>query len=218
MIRILLGTTLVLLASFYFTQAQATPVIQEIYYDQVGGDGSDVFTEIYGDAGSDLSGWRIEAINGSNDITYRTINLTGVLIPADGLLLISTNSANSALAAISDFTANVDWQNGPDSLWLIDDLNNLIDAVQYGTTEFALRGETEATTDVSAGFSLSRHFEGFDTNNNRMDFIAGTPTPGFANQQITMAFKVPTSSSTSLFLLGLLMLLVGLRKRSVAAL
>lgn len=218
MIKILLGTALVLPTSFYFSNVHAAPVIQELYYDQPATDGSSVFTEIYGDAGLDLTGWRLDAINGSNDTVYRSIGLTGAVIPADGLLLISTPLANSALATISDFTANVDWQNGPDSLWLIDDLNNLIDAIQYGLTNFVARGEGTPSLDVSAGFSLARKYAGDDTNNNLADFMIGTPTPGLVKSLISPARNVPTSSTTSIFLLGLVMLIVTYRKRLITTL
>lgn len=212
MIKIILGAALVLLASFYLTTVSATPVIQEVYYDQPSTDGSEVFTEIYGTAGFDLTGWRLDAINGNNDSVYRSIDLSGALIPTDGVLLISISSANVLLKTITDFTANIDWQNGPDSVWLIDDLNNLVDSIQYGVTAYPTRGEGQPAPDVTAGFSLSRAFAGLDTNNNLADFIVSTPTPGTVNYPQAAALKVSSSTSLSFLIPGLIALLVSQRR------
>lgn len=216
--KLRLRTPLVLYLCLYLSPCSATPVIQEVFYDQVGSDGSAVFTEIYGAANFSLDGWRLDAINGSNNSVYRSIDLSGAIIPTDGLLLISTTSADSVLASMSDFTANVDWQNGPDSLLLINNLGVIIDAIQYGLTSFTLRGEGIASEDVNAGFSLSRSFAGLDTNNNLIDFKKGDPTPGFAEPLKSAVLNVPVGSTTSLLFLGLLLVMVIHRKRFKQAL
>ncbi len=197
-------------------QAQALPVIQELYYDQTGSDGSDVFTELYGDPGFDFTGWQLWGLNGSDGSKYRTINLTGAIIPTDGILLITTNRRSDSLALLSDFEAAVDWQNGPDAVQLVDDTGRVADAIQYGTTAGFNVGEGAAATDVAAGFSLSRRTAGFDTNDNANDFLElQTPTPGavtFAaaallppaiTPLLPAATTIPVSSTGLLLLLGL---------------
>lgn len=193
-------------------KANALPVIQEVYYDQIGSDGSEVFTEVYGVAGFDLTNWKLQGVNGFNNTVYRTIDLTGAIIPIDGLLLISTASANVSLSSISDFTANVDWQNGPDSLWLVDPIGDIVDTIQYGLTGFDPAGEGTPTTDVSAGQSLSRQFAGLDTNNNLADFVAGSPTPGSVIAPPKKVTSVSTPSMSLLFIFGLSSL-IGLSRR-----
>ena len=100
--------------------ASAGPIIHEVFYDAVGSDTGQVFTEIYGEAGMGLSGWSLVGINGSSGSPYRTIDLTGAVIPADSLLVIAQSSATPLLAGFRDFVANVDWQNGPDAVQFLD--------------------------------------------------------------------------------------------------
>ena len=130
-----LGTTLVTVLSVLTAApvADAGPIIQELYYDAAGGpDSAGVFTELFGTPGMPLIGWSLVGVNGSTGLPYRTIDLTGAVLPADGLLLIASTSAAVTLAALRDFTANVDWQNGPDAVRLLDPTSTVIDAVQYG--------------------------------------------------------------------------------------
>ncbi len=190
--------------------AYGIPVlIQEVLYDGPGADADDVFTELFGSPGLSLAGWSLIGINGSNDSIYRTIDLTGAIIPDDGLLVIATSSANAGLAVFRDFTANVDWQNGPDAIQLLDPLGQITDALQYGIIAGIFRGEGSAASDVSAGRSLSRDRFGTDTNNNAFDFAAlSSPTPGVGPDSLA---TVPLPSAFSLFALGLVSM--GLQKK-----
>ena len=77
--------------------AQAAVVIQEVVYDGPGTDPDDVFTEIFGAPGTDLSGWSLAGINGADGMVYRSIDLSGQIIPADGIFLVVTSAANAAL-------------------------------------------------------------------------------------------------------------------------
>ena len=109
----------------------ASPIIQEVYYDAIGPDASTAFTEIYGEAGLSLDGWSLRGVNGGTGSVYRTIDLTGAVIPLGGLLVVALGSAEPSLAAVRDFIGNVDWQNGPDALHLRHGAE-LVDALQYG--------------------------------------------------------------------------------------
>ncbi|HIG16635.1 MAG TPA: hypothetical protein EYQ31_04720, partial [Candidatus Handelsmanbacteria bacterium] len=99
------------------TEAQV--LIQEVLYDGPGSDGDDAFTELVGPAGMTMEDWSLVGINGSKGTVYRTVDLSGAVIPSDGVLVIATSSANDSLAAVRDFIGSVDWQNGPDAVRLL---------------------------------------------------------------------------------------------------
>ena len=201
-----LMTGLLIMAS-----AGASPVvIQEVLYDGLGSDADDVFTELFGIPGGSLNGWTLVGVNGRNGESYRTIDLSGALIPDDGLLLIATSSANMSLAALADFIANVDWQNGPDAvqLWFGDVLQ---DALQYGDAGVNNAGEGMHAAITPAGMSLSRSFFGTDTDDNAADFLVSEATPG-AGPAV-----VPLPAATWLLASALVMLGVW-RKRSAPTL
>ena len=182
----------------------STVLIQEVYYDQPGADGDAVFTELWGMPGQSLDGWSLVAIN-QDGATYRTVDLTGGIIPSDGMFVISTSSASVSLAAVSDFTGNVDWQNGPgDALQLRNDSNALIDSLVYGTPNVGGFGEGAPAVDAAEGFSLSRDGFGSDSDDNATDFAQATPSPGVGPAPI------PEPSTA---LLGLLAVSLIMRRR-----
>jgi hypothetical protein len=156
---------------------QASVVIQEVLYDGPGTDPDDVYTELFGTPGMDLSGWSLVGINGGDGQVYQSIALNGLLIPEDGIFVIATASANSALALQRDFIANVDWQNGPDAVHLLFG-DKIMDALQYGDAGIFNAGEGMFSTDITGSVSLSRNLFGTDSNNNAIDFTVSDPTPG----------------------------------------
>ena len=133
---------------------------------------------MYGISGLSLDGWSLVGINGANDSEYRVIDLSGGTIPLDGILVVATSIAAAPLAAVTDFVADVDWENGaPDAIQLRDASDLVIDALAYGGLMAA--GEGNSAPDVPAGSSLTRDAFGTDTNDNLTDFTANaTPTPG----------------------------------------
>ena len=153
--------------------------IQEVLYDGSGTDSEEAFTEISGPPGKVLDGWSLVGVNGSNGQSYRTIALDGATIPADGLLVVAHENATGAVLTHRDFTANVDWQNGPDAVQLRDPQDRIVDALQYGDAGQHNAGEGNPAPRVAAGQSLSRAADGSDTNDNLSDFTAqDQPTPG----------------------------------------
>jgi len=159
--------------------AVSTPILQEILYDGSGSDADDAFTELAGPPGMSLDGWSLVGVNGGDGSPYRTVDLTGAVIQADGLLLVVTTSAADSLADLSDFTGSIDWQNGPDAVQLRDPDGNTVDALQYGDAGPNNAGEGTPAPTVSAGESLSRDADGTDTDSNLADFAPQTaPTPG----------------------------------------
>ncbi|MBI2504544.1 MAG: hypothetical protein HYW07_15085 [Candidatus Latescibacteria bacterium] len=160
-------------------QPLAHPIIQEVLYDGPGTDADDVFTEIAGPPGDSLDGWTLIGINGGDGAIYRTVNLTGAVIPVDGVLVIATSVAVGDLLAQRDFVGEVDWQNGPDAVQLRDPQGNIVDALQYGDAGIFNAGEGAPAATVPAGQSLSRDSAGTDTDNNSADFAPlDPPTPG----------------------------------------
>ncbi len=157
-----------------------TPVlIQEVLYDGSGTDSEEAFTEISGPAGKVMDGWSLVGVNGSNGQAYRTISLDGATIPADSLLVVAHENATGDALTHRDFTANVDWQNGPDAVQLRDPEDRIVDALQYGDAGQHNAGEGNPAPQVTAGQSLSRAADGSDTGDNLADFSArDSPTPG----------------------------------------
>jgi len=181
---------------------EATPfaVINEVLYDGPGSDADDVFTELFGTPGLALDGWSLTGTNGADGSVYRAVNLDGGVIPADGIFLIAT--LGTALGGV-DLSANVDWQNGPDSIQLMDSGGRIADALQYGDAGGFNAGEGLPTTDVGAGMSLSRDLFGTDTDDNLADFLVlQAPTPGSGPNLTT----VPEPGSLGLMVPGLLCL------------
>lgn len=176
----MLAGVVILITMAYPSITSALPIIYEVLYDGPGADGAHVFTEIYGVPGSNLDGWALVGVNGSDGGSYRTVSLSGAILPADGLLVIATSTASSSIEAERDLIGNVDWQNGPDAIQLRDPTGVIIDALQYGgDTNFNDAGEGDWASDVSAGISLSRDIQATDTDGNAADFVPlSSPTPG----------------------------------------
>ena len=190
--------------------ALGAPIIQEVFYDASRPDATDVFTEIFGPAGMTLDGWSLVGVNGGTGLAYRTIDLTGALIPEDGLLVIATSSASPALTAMRDFTANVDWQNGPDAVQLIDPVAAIVDALQYGDAGINNAGMGLPAADAAPGSSLSRDLFGTNTGSNVVDFVVGSPSPGLG-PAVVVPTAVPEPSTLLMFAYGLVPL--ALRRR-----
>ena len=155
-------------------------VINEVLYTTPGPD-SGTFIELLGNPGTDLSGHTIEGVNGRDGGTYETITIPqGTTIPSDGYFVIGDSTTANA-----DFvTSDTDLQNGPDSVRLVDDSGQVIDALGYGevdaTETFA--GEGQPAVETPNGYSVGRNAWSMDTDNNAADFYQwATPTPGGPN-------------------------------------
>lgn len=205
-LRIVLVTGLTLWAS-----SAAAVIINEVKYRGPGNDQfADLFTELYGEPGLSLAGYSLRGINGANGVAYRTVDLTGGVIPADGLFVIATaGTADAAVLAARDFIANVDWQNGPgDAVLLLDPSGAVLDAVQYGIAAAGFFGEGAPAAETSDAESLSRDALATDSNDNSADFAAGAPSPGIGPRVL----GVPEPGSLGLAALGLLLLAVRTRR------
>lgn len=163
--------------------AQGTlPLLGEVHYDAAGADGPAVFTELRGPPGLSLDGFRLEGVNGGDGAVYRTIPLDGLTVPDDGLLVLATPDATCWVRGAADAFAPVDWQNGPDSVVLVQEtpLGPLtVDALGYG--EGAPVYETAPAPEPVADGSLTRDAAGTDTQDNARDFGEAEPSPGLAS-------------------------------------
>ncbi|WP_340678245.1 ExeM/NucH family extracellular endonuclease, partial [Paraglaciecola sp.] len=131
-----------LLALFMVPVTQATVFINEIHYDNDGGDVGEAI-EIAGTAGTDLSGMSLVLYNGNNNSTYGTIVLSGVL--ADQQAGFGTLSFAGPSSGI---------QNGaPDGFALVDASNNVIQFLSYEGTMTAANGPATGLTSIDIGVS-----------------------------------------------------------------
>ena len=193
--------------------AVASPVISELFYDAPGSDAGLVFVELFGTPGDSLDGLLLEAINGSGGTVYKTISLSGAF-PLDGVFVIGDENGGSTQVDGADFIADVDFQNGPDSV-VLRDAEGVLDAVAYGSfgggDVFA--GEGTAAPAAAAGASIARFNPWVDTGDNGADFVLlDTPTPG----AVPEFNAVPLPASAVLFGSGLLSLLVSRRRLAPA--
>ncbi len=182
-------------------------LISEILYDASGTDAGNVFVELYGAPGTDLSGWSLQGVNGGDGATYKTVVLSG-LIPTDGVFVIGDLLTGGGTNVVNtDLIVSVDFQNGPDSVRLFNGVT-LIDAIGYGDfTGQIFAGEGLAAPDPAAGSSLARISPLIDTGDNLSDFATlTTPTPGTV--PIT-AVPLPAS----LYLLGSGLALLGTQRQ-----
>src|SRR5262249_6456588 len=162
--------------------SQASTLLSEVFYDAVGTDDGLSFVELYGQPGTDLSGFVIQGINGTGGTVTDNVALSGV-IPADGLYVVADGLAGGTpQVAGADLIANFDFQNGPDSVVLLSGAS-VLDAVGYGVfaASDVFAGEGSPAPDPAAGSSIARRFANLDTNDNASDWIAATPTPGSAS-------------------------------------
>lgn len=155
-------------------------VINEVFYDP-GTTGLGCFVELYGKPNLKLDGYKLVGINGNGGTEYNIIDLSGYKVKPTGFFVVAQNKSVPNADLIS---TKADYQNGPDSIQLWDK-EGKIDAVGYGNFSNAVfAGEKEPTLDVS-GYSIGRRPDGFDTNDNSVDFVGlAIPTPGKPNMPV----------------------------------
>jgi len=155
--------------------------INEFYYDTPGTD-SLCFVEIYGPGAMSLDGFTLVGVNGNGGVDYATIDLTGHAIPGDGFFVVGEFSTVTNVDLVDSVA---DLQNGPDNLELRYH-GITVDAVGYGTLNgWDFTGEWLPAVDVEAGHSLGRYPDGYDTDNNVVDFNDyDTPSPGTPNPPV----------------------------------
>ena len=208
-------------ASCLSFNAHAALVINEFDYDQPGTDTAE-FIELFntGSTTVSLDSYFIDLINGDSSSSYRTIDLTGFSIDANGYFVVCGDASQVANCNYS-FTASSSWfQNGsPDAVALYSS-STIIDSVSYeGHLSPFTEGNTLVVEDNNADIlSIIRIPNGFDSNDNMSDFQLGCITPGSANiagsgdcSTVSLS-PVPIPAAVWLFGSGLLGL-VGMSRR-----
>lgn len=162
-------------------------VINEVLYDAAGSDTEgNVFIELAGDAGGDISDYKILLVNGGDGATSDTIKIPGgSAIASDGIFLIADSKTGGGTNVVgADLVDNFDPQNGPDCIELVDENGALVDALGYGEPIVAKAEDGNSCFEgtpmqkAKSGISLSRE-DGADTDDNSSDFVAlDQPTPG----------------------------------------
>ncbi|MDD5088918.1 MAG: hypothetical protein PHI18_09005, partial [bacterium] len=203
-------TGLVIVLSFALAAgASAQVVINEILYDTQGDDDPDqLFTELWGLPGTDLSGWSLVGINGNGGAAYRTVPLSGT-IPADGYYVVgNTASVPNVDLVLGDggYGVGVDWQNAGSSESEdcdgIDLMNGatLVDHICYGacadghvcTGEGGSNAPDPWPTSGGPNYAIARMPDHQDTDNNGTDWVAtdqhtpGAPNSGASDPQQTI--------------------------------
>ena len=161
--------------------AAGTPLLSEVYYDASGADDGQVFVEIAGAPGTVLTGLEVKGVNGADGSVTVSIPLSGTIGASGLFVLADTDGTGGTAVAAFDQLASFDFQNGPDSVVLVDGAS-VLDAVGYGSFPAGafFAGEGAPTLDPAAGSSIQRIHADLDTNDNLADWQAGAPTPGTA--------------------------------------
>ena len=123
------------------TQA-GTVFINELHYDNAGGDVGE-FIEVAAPSGTDLSAWSVVLYNGSNGTSYNTLNLSGIVSDAGqgyGFTLI-------------ELPANGLQNGSPDGLALVDANGNVVEFLSYEGTMLASNGPAAGITSTDIGVS-----------------------------------------------------------------
>jgi hypothetical protein len=158
----------------------ARVVINELYYDHPGTDTGHEFTELINTdlASVDISGCTIEFHNGTGTawtLVWKAPATT--TIAADGLFVMGGN----LVVPLPDVVTTYSLQNGPDSIRLVDAEGHVLDTVGYGGLDDPVFVETMGAAKVPAGKSIARALDGVDSDDNSVDFVEATPSPGRHN-------------------------------------
>ena len=189
----------------------ATPVfVNELHYDNVGADVGEAI-EIAGPVGTDLTGWSVVLYNGSNNRSYDTRALSGV-IPA--------NCGGMSAGVVVETWPQDGIQNGsPDGIALVDASGNVVQFLSYEGPMTAADGPAAGITSTDIGveepsnspIGLSLQLSGSGTQD--VDFTwndpatssFGTCNPGqtfgaAVDEPPTVASTVPANGDTDVAL------------------
>ncbi len=109
-----------------------SPVINEILYDPSGAD-MGCFIELYGPPGLDLTGYTLDAVNGSDGKTSAVASLAGHALGSTGYFVLAQDATVSVAAGSSKLVkTTADLQNGPDSV-VLKSGGAIVDALGYGS-------------------------------------------------------------------------------------
>ena len=167
--------------------AAATLLVNEVDYDQSGSSDAAEFIEILnpGQAAVDLADYRFELVDGADDEPYLTYEPVGQLA-VGGFLVIADQEVIDDATLLPAGTPTLvltgtGIQNGPDGVRIVAKADGrVVDAVHYEGVVLGA-GEGSAAPQDPEDKSIGRCPNGFDSNDNGLDFKAMTATPGAAN-------------------------------------
>ena len=190
----------VIIGSMAFN-SHAAIIINEIDYDQPGADTAE-FIELFNTDTSaiSLNNYSIDLINQNASSIYRSIDLSGFNISANGYFVICSDTTQVANCDYS-FTTTAGWfQNGTKDAIALYENTTLLDSLSYeGSVTPFTEGDTLIAKDNRVDIvSLARIANGIDTNNNNLDFQLGCITPGSANIAGTGNCSIPNINAVPL--------------------
>jgi hypothetical protein len=203
---VLLASVVQALLAVLASPAEAAVItISEVLYDAPGSDDGQTFVELYGAPGLGLAGFVLEGVNGANGAVTHRLDLSPFAIPDDGFFVLADGrSTGGTLVPEADaLFANLDLQNGPDSVRLVRD-GIVVDALGYGAFGAGdfFAGEGSPAPDAPPGSSLARVYSDLDTGSNALDFVVvEVPTPGRGEVQAPVT-EVPEPCTLALMGLG----------------
>ncbi|MEO5728763.1 MAG: lamin tail domain-containing protein [Byssovorax sp.] len=158
-----------------------SPVINEIVYDTSGADVG-CFIEILGPPGLDLTGYTLDAVNGSDGTAAVVASLAGHTIGASGYFVLAQDATVSVAAGSNKLIkATADLQNGPDSV-VLKSGGAVVDALGYGSFAAGQVFAGEKLPATATSGSLCRIPSGKDSGDNSVDFAPCALTPGASNK------------------------------------
>jgi len=165
-----------------------TLVLNEVDYDQASTDSAE-FLELKNVSSSaiNLDSYSVELVNGTGGgaALYDTIDLPAVSLAAGDYYVVCANASTVANCDLDDGPDTNFIQNGPPDALGLRLSGTLIDALSYEGISGApyTEGSVGAGTDnPDAGIKgLSRCPDGFDTDQNHVDYAFRDSTPGQAN-------------------------------------
>ncbi len=169
--------TLIALALLSQVAVAQSVFINEIHYDNVGGDVGE-FIEVAGPPGTDLTGWSLVRYNGSNGSLTSTLVLSGTLPTSCTGLGVQSNPISGI-------------QNGaPDGVALVDNMGMLIQFLSYEGDFAAVGGPADGVTSIDIGVfepgstPVGQSLQLSGTGSDYADFVWNAPaaeTPGACN-------------------------------------
>jgi hypothetical protein len=171
-------------------------VINEIYYDHPGMDDGYEFIELFNNDNVDLciESFLLEFHNGSGngwELLWR--GSSADTIRARALFVVG----GECVSPEPDAVLRMSIQNGPDAVCLKAN-DHVFDLVGYGCLEDEEYVEGTSAGKVSAGYSLCRKPDGWDSDNNQADFHSMIPSPGGFNvpeKDVSLALTEGTSGA-----------------------
>ncbi len=171
---------------FLFCSAlYADIVINELMYDPIDADTGFEWIELYNNGSTtvNLAGAKIQRAGTTFETAF---TFPGFLLRPGRYVLVGEQQVTQAV-----FTVTLQFQNGgssTDGVRYISPDESYTDTVLYDSPNSSYLFDdtgipgTGFAEDVSAGYSLARKWDGVDSNDCSVDFIAeASPTPGYAN-------------------------------------